>query len=893
MQPHARYEVLEKIASGSFATVYRGRDLELGRDVAIKQIHEQFLENPKQLERYWQEAQLLASFQHPNIVTIYDIVRERGWLIMELMQGNLARVSGRKPMELGALRTTLAHCLRALKFLHAHGVVHGDIKPSNMMIDRRRRIKIGDFGLARRVSDDDGSLIKGTTRYMAPEVVSDEFGEVGPASDLYSLGFAAFELMCGENFETLFPGLNAHGRDKQIAWMMWHAARDRRLPDIARVLEGVPEDLARTVKKLTQKSQADRYKTADEALSDLNIDLKLVKSGDDSGDDAAPRPTDAGGRKRLVAIAAFSASVLISLAAVFMPSGKTGSLEPAPATAKSASIVFERILDDKHTLVARDDAGVPQEFQLAEKPRIRLNDERYILPRDLQPSDHLEVAVDAAGRIATIQVFRPERSSGKIKAVSAADRELVVTVDDGVKVEDLSLRVPEGAKITLNGESAGLDALTVDDRAAVTQIKDSQGGLPRLAVRIDALRAVESRGFVVSVDAAHRRLVMSPAASPAGQRLTLPVAEACQVKINGDDRDDDTGKSFSLADMKPNDRVLVRRDLEVQAIEATRGVHIVGPLVEVKNAVAPDADGQIVVQTGDRGALSLRVGGECEIMLGGVRVDLNDLRKNDEVEIVFDADDEEPHHVLTLDVARKSQPGLAILIGAQKLADKSATRLPFVTADMQLIRRALTDRYGISSERVVLLQDSGKDKIHETVPHELQRATNVTPVWVYVGGHAYRDDSGRVYVAPADVNRQTLAKSGLALDWLIEQLEKCASENVVLLLDCSHEGTGADLKTEQSTAEMVESLKLGGPLNEVKKTAIIASCDTQEHGKDWPQHQHGLFAWYVAEAFSGKAAKGGERVVDARGLFEYLREKMSQATERDQPVQHPVFFPPP
>src|SRR5579872_2085374 len=98
VQSHPRYQMLDKIASGSFATVYRGRDLELGRDVAIKQIHEHFLENPQQLDRYWQEAQLLASFQHPNIVTIYDLVRERGWLILELMQGNLAKSAGRKAM---------------------------------------------------------------------------------------------------------------------------------------------------------------------------------------------------------------------------------------------------------------------------------------------------------------------------------------------------------------------------------------------------------------------------------------------------------------------------------------------------------------------------------------------------------------------------------------------------------------------------------------------------------------------------------------------------------------------------------------------------------------------------------------------------------------------------
>ena len=184
MDLESRYELLEKIGTGSYATVYRARDRELGREVAIKQIHEQFLNDPRQLDRYWQEAQLLASLHHPNIVTIFDIYRDRGWLILELMQANLAeRMAGRQ-MDLRAVRTTLAHSLRALKYLHSRGVVHGDVKLSNMMIDARKRVNLGDFGLARRVSDEDGSMLKGTTKYMAPEVVSDEFGEVGPASDL-------------------------------------------------------------------------------------------------------------------------------------------------------------------------------------------------------------------------------------------------------------------------------------------------------------------------------------------------------------------------------------------------------------------------------------------------------------------------------------------------------------------------------------------------------------------------------------------------------------------------------------------------------------------------------------------------------------------------------------
>ncbi len=237
--------------------------------MAIKQIHRQFLDDPRQLERYWREAQLLASLQHPNILTIYDIVRPKGWLILELMRGSLQRTAQVAPIDLDLLRVVLLNCLNALQFLHSNGIIHGDVKPSNMLVDVQGRVKLGDFGLAHRASNEQGSLLKGTTKYMAPELVSDQFGSVGPASDLYALGFSAYELMCGPHFESLFPGLGSFGRDRQIAWLMWHAAADRHLPEIGRVLEGVPEDLAQVVQRLVAKDQALRYQEAAAALADL------------------------------------------------------------------------------------------------------------------------------------------------------------------------------------------------------------------------------------------------------------------------------------------------------------------------------------------------------------------------------------------------------------------------------------------------------------------------------------------------------------------------------------------------------------------------------------------------------------------------------------------------
>src|SRR5687768_5356471 len=185
------------------------------------------MNDQRRLERFWREAQLLASLQHPHILTIYDVVRPRGWLVLELMHGTLLDASRGQPIDLSVLRSALVGALDALSLLHANNVIHGDIKPSNLLLDKHGRVKLGDFGLARRVANDQGSYLKGATRYMAPELVAPQFGPVSPKSDLYSLGFAAYELLCGpKQFEDLFPGLEVFSRDRQIAWMMWHAAPD-------------------------------------------------------------------------------------------------------------------------------------------------------------------------------------------------------------------------------------------------------------------------------------------------------------------------------------------------------------------------------------------------------------------------------------------------------------------------------------------------------------------------------------------------------------------------------------------------------------------------------------------------------------------------------------------
>lgn len=882
MEPHPRYQVLEKIASGSFATVYRGRDLELGRDVAIKQIHEHFLENPQQLDRYWQEAQLLASFQHPNIVTIYDLVRERGWLILELMQGNLAKTAGRKAMDLGALRTTLAHCLRALKFLHAHGIVHGDIKPSNMMIDRRKRVKIGDFGLARRVSDDDGSLLKGTTKYMAPEVVSDEFGAVGPASDLYSLGFAAFELMCGENFESLFPGLSAFGRDKQIAWMMWHAARDRRLPDIKRVLEGVPDDLARTVQKLTAKPLEERYKTADEALSDLNIDIKLVKTGEDGTIQSGDRDDGAAKKKRIMLIGAASASMLLCLLMLFLPGGKS---DPGPSTGQNTVNGILKELDlNNQKIVIEDEAGLPQEIAIG-KPAVRLN-EKWVLPREMKIGDRLELKPNPTKPGLLIEARRPERHEGKIKSINVPDGTFYLAIDEGANREDIPLRVPERAKVMLNGKSVSLADLHVDDRVETLHLKDtSRQAAERVVVQLSAQRTVEQSGFIAALDQEKRSLTIEQRGARS-QKLMLPMAENCRVVINGEDAV--TGRAYTIADLKVGDRVVLQHDSAITEVDASRRAHSSGVVMNV----VEDAR-HVIVQTKDRKQLTFLVPPTCAVVLMREPAKLEDLRKFDEVDVTFDEQAGVDGEARTLDASRPTKGDrMAILIGGQNYVDKNVSRLEFIHQDIHAVHDALVKRYAVAPERVLMLIDKDKSEIQNAISDWLKRSTNLTQVLVYFAGHGYLDDEQHGCLAAHDLNWGDLPKTSIKLSWLAEQLEKCTAREKILFLDTSHEGMGSDGAREPASAELFESLRAENPPVSLKTTSVIASCARGDKGHDWPERQRGVFAYGLSEAFTGKADKNRDLTLDARELYDFLKQALTQPASSEQPTQTPVLFQP-
>lgn len=258
-----RYELIEKIAEGGMARVYRGRDLLLKRTVAVKILKDQMTGDAAFIRRFEREAQSAAALSHPHIVNIYDVGEQDGtyFMVMEYVDGsNLKqhiREKGRLPVH-EAVRIS-RQIAEALEEAHKAGVVHRDIKPQNILFSRDGKVKVADFGIA--IAGDGatvtvGDEIIGTVQYIAPEQARGEIA--GKQSDLYSLGIVFYEMVTGK---VPFTG------ESPVAVAMKHI-QEQIVPP-GRLVSDLPEQLEQVIMKAVEKDAANRYNTADEFLEDL------------------------------------------------------------------------------------------------------------------------------------------------------------------------------------------------------------------------------------------------------------------------------------------------------------------------------------------------------------------------------------------------------------------------------------------------------------------------------------------------------------------------------------------------------------------------------------------------------------------------------------------------
>lgn len=249
-----RYEILEEIGRGGMGLVYKARDRRLGRIIALKRMPENFRDHPAAVQLFLAEAQAAARMNHPNIVTLYDADQEHGsfFITMELLEGLPLNAILKQRTRFGprdTARLGLQICA-GLQFAHDQGIVHRDIKTSNLFITRDKVLKIMDFGLAKileAVRNEGATVIAGTPFYMAPEQAS---GNVADGrTDLYALGVTLFELSTGR-----LPF-----KEGDVADQHRHAP----VPDPSEGIAGYPAELASLIQTLMAKQPEDRPESAD------------------------------------------------------------------------------------------------------------------------------------------------------------------------------------------------------------------------------------------------------------------------------------------------------------------------------------------------------------------------------------------------------------------------------------------------------------------------------------------------------------------------------------------------------------------------------------------------------------------------------------------------------
>lgn len=312
------------IAAGGMGRVYRGEQLSLGRDVAIKVLPDDLAEDPEFVERFKRESQTLAQLEHPNIVRVYDAGQEGQflYLVMALLSGPGGRamslhdlIQERGPLTLEDAAGIIDQAASALEYAHGRGIIHRDVKPSNFLIDSQQRVLLADFGLAGiRKGESSGPTMTmqgaqmGSEGYMAPEQRRDA-SKADHRSDIYALGVVLYELLVGEkpDFSALMAGQDAF-----------------RWPSQAR--EDVPTGIDQAIRRVLDRNPEARYQSAGEFA-------KAVRAAIHSAEPVVP-VSPPHGRKMayvvgslalLVAVGVFFGPQIVAAAQSIMGGGKTDS----------------------------------------------------------------------------------------------------------------------------------------------------------------------------------------------------------------------------------------------------------------------------------------------------------------------------------------------------------------------------------------------------------------------------------------------------------------------------------------------------------------------------------------------------------------------------------------
>lgn len=584
LPPLPGYQMHRQIGSGGMGIVYEATDNSLNRRVAIKMVRGAGQYDSEQLDRFQSEAQAMAQLQHPGIVQVFGTGQWHGspYIVCEYVQGmSLDDQLQGQPQTARDAAAAVEHIARSIHFAHEHGIVHRDLKPANVLVDGGGRLKVTDFGLAKRLESDDSHIktrtgaIMGTPSYMSPEQAQGAGAGLSLATDVYALGAILYEMLTGR------PPFRSNSIMETLKQVIDQS------PAAPQTLNGeVPKDLETVCLKCLQKDPARRYGSAEELAEELARFLR--------GEPVRARPVGAVERtwrwaRRNPRLASLSAAVLLLISVVAI-GASTAAVWLRGANEETKQALNEALIAQRATesaLQAETDAK-QRAKQAVDNYIVTVGKSELLRDRSFQEL-RLELLSDALDYYQGLL----DASSGELENDELADAlqnlgyisSMTGNIEEAVRAYEQAVQVRRAQHRELPKDVEALENLTNALEGLAASLQDLNQRKAAIEIFKECVTCVELANDLESTDDRRQRIAV------AHYNLAL----ACQR----DNRPDEAQHHFAVADeiglvdgqeeMSPGDILLVanRRNAEgMSKLNAKRYQEAIAAFDEVLEVVS-------------------------------------------------------------------------------------------------------------------------------------------------------------------------------------------------------------------------------------------------------------------------------------------------------------------